>query len=54
MFSGQLTTPDRFSYHTGRNKIIKHTKMASAARRQIIGGGAPIIKSRRQLVALTN
>jgi len=27
-------------------KIIKHTKMASAARRQIIGGGAPIIKSR--------
>jgi len=24
-------------------KIIKHTNMASAARRQIIGGGAPII-----------
>ena len=31
------------------NKIVKHTKMASSARRQIIGGGgAPIIKNRRR------
>jgi len=29
-------------------KIIKCTNMVSEARRQIIGGGAPIIKIRRQ------
>jgi len=32
--------------HGKYNKIIKHTNMASVALRQIIGGGALIIKNR--------
>src|SRR6218665_3980931 len=48
-FSGQLTTPDRFSYHPG--ELCADVIVSAAARRSIsVGGGGapPVHKNRRR------